>query len=242
MSREPAASEFSRLPLDALGSTHGFRSDARFTRLAMDAGCVFAQPARPATEPAPDARSDAGRDARPNAGTVSPDEETAADQLPPELRDDPLTQALTEGFAAGYAQAQAEAAEAARQEAAAREGLALAFARLDQQLAEQMQCRLRETVAALCEAALAPMALDEDALLRRIERAVAMFARAEDDRVIRLHPEDIALVSPRFAEDWQVRPDPSLERGALRVETEAGGVEDGPAQWRRAIDEALHLC
>jgi flagellar assembly protein FliH len=30
-----------------------------------------------------------------------------------------------------------------------------------------------------------------------------------------------------------------LERGALRVETTGGGVEDGPAQWRAALNEAL---
>ena len=69
-----------------------------------------------------------------------------------------------------------------------------------------------------------------------------MLARADDERLIRLHPDDIALLSPRFAADWQVAPDPALERGALRVETPNGGVEDGPDLWRRAIAEALHQC
>ena len=113
---------------------------------------------------------------------------------------------------------------------------------LDEVLAEQLRQRLRDTVAALCESAIAPLALDEEALIHRIERAVALFSRADDERVIRLHPEDIALLSPRFAADWQVVPDPSLERGALRVESQGGGVEDGPELWRRAIAEALHQC
>ena len=69
-----------------------------------------------------------------------------------------------------------------------------------------------------------------------------MLARADDDRVIRLHPDDMALVAPRLAPDWGVEPDPALERGSLRVETASGGVEDGPATWRRAIAEALHQC
>ena len=102
--------------------------------------------------------------------------------------------------------------------------------------------RLRDTVAALCEQAIAPFALDEEALLRRIDKAVAMLARADDDRVIRLHPEDIALLSPRLPQEWHVLPDAALERGALRVECATGGVEDGPAGWRRAIAEALHQC
>ena len=50
------------------------------------------------------------------------------------------------------------------------------------------------------------------------------------------------LVSPQFSMDWQIVPDSTLERGSLRVESANGGVEDGPAVWRRAIGEALHQC
>lgn len=156
--------------------------------------------------------------------------------------EDPVAVAFAEGYAAGAAEAQARAAEQAAADAAAREGLALSIMRLDAELAEQLRQRLRDTVAALCEATIAPLALDERALFERIERALAMFARAEDERVLRLHPDDIALLSARFAADWQVAPDPSLERGSLRVETATGGVEDGPEMWRRAIAEALHQC
>ena len=152
---------------------------------------------------------------------------------------DPLTVAWSEGFAVGAQQARVEAAEQAGIEGEAREALTLAFTRLDAELAEILRQRLHDTVAALCETALAPLALDEDALLRRIERAAAMIARADDERIIRLHPDDLALILPRLGEDWAVVPDPGLERGALRVETATGGVEDGPAQWRQAIAEAM---
>lgn len=161
---------------------------------------------------------------------------------PEEPCEDPLEQAFAEGFAAGAEQARAQAEARANMEADARDALGLAFTRLNRELAEQLRQRLRDTVAALCEAALAPMTLDEDALLRRIEQAIALFARADDERVIRLNPEDLALVSPRLAEDWQVLPDASLARGALRVEAANGGVEDGPAQWRAAIAEAFEEC
>lgn len=166
-------------------------------------------------------------------------EAPAAIQGEPE---DPIATAFAEGYAAGVAEAQARAAEQAAANAAARDGLALSLVRLDAEFEEQLRQRLRDTVAALCEAAIAPLALDEDALLRRIEKAVSMLTRADDERVIRLHPADLALLSPRFATDWQVMPDPALERGALRVETASGGVEDGPELWRRAIAEALHQC
>lgn len=155
---------------------------------------------------------------------------------------DPLDEAFAQGYAAGYQQAQGEAQARAEEEAATREGLALSLQRLDADLQEQLRIRLRETVEALCEAAIAPMALDADALVRRIETAVSMLARADDDRVIRLHPEDLKLVSPRLSADWQIDADPRLERGTIRIETINGGVEDGPATWRIAIAEALQHC
>lgn len=116
------------------------------------------------------------------------------------------------------------------------------LSRLDAAMQSELADRLRETVIALCETAIAPAALDPDVLTRRVTVAAAMLARAEDQRVIRLHPEDLALIAARLPEDWHFEPDASLERGALRVEGAAGGVEDGPEQWRRAIDEALRQC
>lgn len=155
---------------------------------------------------------------------------------------DPVADARAEGFALGLEQGRAELAEALAAEAEAREALGLAFARLDADLAEAMRLRLTDTVMALCEATLVPFALDPEALAARVARAVAMLARAEDERVIRLNPQDLPLVSPRLSQDWSVQPDPALPRGHLRVETATGGVEDGPAQWRRALAEAFEGC
>jgi len=159
--------------------------------------------------------------------------------LPEDELPDPVALAYTQGFAAGHEQASAEARADAEAEAAAREGLALAIVKLDAELEEELRLRLRETVAALCEAALAPLALDEDALMHRIDKAVSMLARADDERVIRLNPKDIALLSDRLRAEWEVEGDPALERGSIRVESNNGGVEDGPDTWRRVIAEAL---
>ncbi|MGF7155186.1 flagellar assembly protein FliH [Novosphingobium gossypii] len=153
---------------------------------------------------------------------------------------DILTETYGRGYAEGHATATAEAAARMLADDRAREELALSFARLDATMAEDLRLRLRDTVAALCEAALGPLALDEVALTNRIARAVSMLTRADDERVVRLHPADIELVSARLQADWTVRPDPLLERGTVRVETATGGVEDGPAAWRLAIAEALH--
>ena len=156
--------------------------------------------------------------------------------------EDPLAVAWDEGFAAGAATAEAEAQARAEETAAASAIIELAFARLDIAQEEALRQRLHETVTALCESAIAPLALDPDALARRVVRAAMMLSRAEDERVLRLHPDDLALLSGRLPAGLPVEPDPALERGALRMETQSGGVEDGPGQWRRAVAEALAQC
>jgi len=186
--------------------------------------------------------ADADRGFRADARFGSAGAQKAPAELPAELPDDPLSAAWTEGYAEGvrHARAEAEAAQAA--EAEARTALDLSLTRLDAAMAEDLRQRLHDTVLALCDAALVPLALDHEALAARTERAVAMFARADDQRVIRLHPDDLALVSPRLPAEWRIEPDPALERGTLRVESQTGGVEDGPAQWRQALAEAFRSC
>lgn len=152
---------------------------------------------------------------------------------------DPIADAYARGHADG-AQAGADAARAELAAAdAARHRIETALARMDAAELDAFAGRLRDTVLGLCQAVLADAALLPDALARRVAVATAMFSRASDERVIRLHPEDLALVHGQLPEDWHCEPDALLERGAIRVETAAGGVEDGPAQWRAALDEAL---
>lgn len=155
---------------------------------------------------------------------------------------DPVAEAWAEGHAAGLAEAQAEAAAVRTAEEEARRQIELALARLDAEQQEALHQRLIETVAALCNAALAPLAIDPELLAERAARAAAMLARADDHAVLRLHPDDLKLVAKRLPGDLAVEPDPALERGNLRLDGQTGGVEDGPAQWRRAIAEALGQC
>ena len=102
--------------------------------------------------------------------------------------------------------------------------------------------RLRETVVALCEDAVLPLALDIEGLGRRVEAAAALLQRKTDERIVRLHPSDHALVLPLVDPALTLVPDPAIERGSLRIDTDDGGVEDGPAQWRQAVAEALAQC
>lgn len=162
--------------------------------------------------------------------------------IPSPAPEDPVDRAWAEGFAAGEAAA-TEAAEARAAEAeAARAKIEIALARLDAEQQKALRRQLIETVSVLCEAALAPLTLDQDALAARVDKAAAMLARSDDYRVLRLHPADLALVAARLPEGLPCEPDPALSRGALRIETQGGGVEDGPGTWRRAIADALGAC
>ncbi|MFN3425823.1 MAG: FliH/SctL family protein [Novosphingobium meiothermophilum] len=194
----------------------GFAQDRRFFRELAPAAVPPAEPA-----PAPVESADAGEGGQ---------------------HDDPVAAAWADGYARGLGDAQEAAAQIIAEQDAARSRIELALTRLDAAMQAELQERLRETVIALCEAAIAPAALDPEGLTRRVQVAAAMLARAEDARVIRLHPEDLALIAARLPEDWHFEPDATLERGAVRVEGALGGVEDGPEQWRRAIEEALRQC
>ncbi|MFM5885116.1 MAG: FliH/SctL family protein [Novosphingobium sp.] len=175
-------------------------------------------------------------------GFVSDPRFAAALPVPLAEPGDPLAQAWHEGFAAGQAEAAAAARAQTQADDLVRGKLELSFARLDADLAEDLHGKLVETVAALCEAALAPLALDPEALAQRAAVAAAMLARADDERVLRLHPDDLTLIRARLPADLAVAADPALERGALRIDGAQGGIEDGPAHWRRAIAEALAQC
>ena len=155
---------------------------------------------------------------------------------------DPILAAHAAGYDQGIAEARAEDEAIRAEREDAWDALTVAAARLDAEQTRALADRLRETVIGLCETTLAGAALDRATLVRRVEAAAALLARADDDRVIRLHPDDLELVRPRLPGDWVFAPDPLLQRGSLRIEGRHGGVEDGPEQWHTALVEALREC
>jgi flagellar assembly protein FliH len=169
---------------------------------------------------------------------------TPAPAKPAELapEPDPVTEAYERGYTEGAAHAAEDARLAEEDREAARGAIELAFAQLDADDAARLSERLRETVQALCEAAVLPLAVDLEGLRKRVERAVGMLQRAQDERVVRLNPEDLVLIGARLPASLTVEADASVERGGLRIETADGGVEDGPSHWHRALAEAFGQC
>ncbi len=165
---------------------------------------------------------------------------TACASPKPEI--DLAAEAFRRGFAEGSAQALQTALDAEREREARRETIELAFARLDEASAADLCERLRQTVLALCEDAVLPLAIDPQGLAVRIEKAAAMLQRSQDERRVLLNPEDLELVADRLPAELSVEPDESVERGGLRIETPDGGIEDGPAHWRRILADAFGEC
>lgn len=150
--------------------------------------------------------------------------------------------ALARAFAAGVAEGRSQAQEDFAEHAEAYGALAASLTRFDEDVQQRLAVRLAETVAALCEAALAPLTLDPEALQRRCIRAAGMVGDGIIDASLRLHPADITLLDRDFASTWHLLPDPALERGTVVFDTVEGAVVDGPGEWHAALREALGLC
>ena len=156
--------------------------------------------------------------------------------------EDPVTAAYRDGYREGYEAALAEFEAQLQADKAAQAAIERAFARFDSDSERYLRDRLLATVQALCEEAVLPLALDSDALTKRVEAAAAMLKRKHDQRIVHIHPDDLALVQGKLSVEVELVADSSVERGGLRVETEDGGVEDGPLQWRRALAEVFASC
>ncbi|KZX89942.1 hypothetical protein A3726_07535 [Erythrobacter sp. HI0037] len=156
--------------------------------------------------------------------------------------EDPAEKAYRAGYEDGQVSARADFEAALQAERAARGAIELAFARFDVDSERHLRERILASVHALCEEAVLPLALDADGLARRVDAAAAMLQRKHDQRIVHIHPDDLELVRSSVTGDLELVADASVERGGLRVETDDGGVEDGPQQWRRALAEIFDTC
>ena len=177
-------------------------------------------------------------------GSFARDGRYAKPQVPeePVETEDVAEKAYRAGYEDGQLSARADFDAQLTAERAARSAIELAFARFDAESERQLRDRMLATVHALCEEAVLPLALDSEGLARRVEAAAAMLQRKHDQRIVHIHPEDLELVKASVPASLELVADGSVERGGLRVETDDGGVEDGPQQWRRALAEIFDAC
>lgn len=153
---------------------------------------------------------------------------------------DPLETAHAAGFAEGRAAALAEVEEVRAREAALLDQVSQALSHGAHFDRERMAGHLRQTVLHLVARLVGETGVAPDILAARIGAAVDLLADSAESALLRMHPDDVALVQGKLPASVFPVGDPHLARGAFVIESASTVVEDGPDLWldqlARAID------
>ena len=212
----------------AFAPPEGFAAfDPRARARAAPAGPVSFAPQSP-SPPGPRHFSPADPATNPTAGW---------NPLDPVSAVDPIETARAAGYAAGLAAARGSEARDADLVAQLSAAL-IAGDHVDRKrIAEQ----LRRTVLMLVEKLVGEVGVSSDKLAQRIERAVDLLADTAESAILRVHPDDVALLDKRLPATVFAVGDAGVTRGGFVLESASTIVEDGPAHWfdqlTRAIDQ-----
>lgn len=187
----------------------------------------------PTRETGPKHFSPADPAARPTAGWDPLDPGTADASFDP----------LADAHAAGYAEGLAAAATAAEQ-AAARDrdliaGLADTLGSTGRVDRERIARQIRDTVLALTKKLVGEVGVSPDYLASRIDHATELLADGAESALLRVHPDDVALLEGRLPKTVFAAGDASLTRGSFVLESASTVVEDGPELWLEQLAAAI---
>ena len=147
----------------------------------------------------------------------------------------PIETARAAGYAAGLA--------AARQQDGRDSDLVAALAA---QLAtgghfdrERIAAQLRRTVLLLVEKLVGEVGISADKLSDRIEGAMDLLADAAESAILRVHPDDVELLSGHLPATIFAVGDASIARGGFVLESASTIVEDGPTHWFDQLAQAI---
>lgn len=152
---------------------------------------------------------------------------------------DPIAAAHAAGFAEGRAAAIAEADDARAREAALLEQVSEALAAGAHFDRERMAGQLRQTVLHLVTKMVGEVGVAPDVLTGRITAAVEMLADSAESALLRLHPDDVALVEGKLPANLFAAGDPHVARGGFVIESASTIVEDGPDLWLEQLAQAI---
>ena len=183
-----------------------------------------------APQPGPKHFSPADRTSNPTQGW-DPLDPTVAE---PEV--DPFAAARAAGYAEGLAAAVHEAGERDR---ALLAGLAEQIAGGGAIDRDQVAEQLRQTVLLLVSKVIGEVGIAPDILARRIAAASDLLADKAESGLLRVHPDDVALLEGRLPRTLFAAGDASVPRGSFVLETASTIVEDGPALWLEQLERAI---
>lgn len=152
---------------------------------------------------------------------------------------DPLASAHAAGFAEGMAAAIAEIGETGDRDRALLASLGEALrneGRLDREL---MARQLRQTVMFLVTRLIGEAGISADILARRIDSAAEILADSAESALLRVHPDDVALLDGRLPKTVFAVGDADVARGSFVLESASTIVEDGPELWLEQLALAI---
>lgn len=152
---------------------------------------------------------------------------------------DPIEQARADGFAAGMAAAERMAAERGEADAQALARIAAGLEAMSGLAREALAERLRQTVLSLVTRLVGESAIDAALLQQRVDAAAALLADTSEAAVLRLHPDDMAMIGGHVPAGVTLSTDPAIERGGFRIENRTTAIEDGPSAWLAQLAAAL---
>lgn len=163
---------------------------------------------------------------------------TATDDASPGFAD-PISAAHARGVAEGRAAALAEMGEGDSRDAALLAQLAEALKADDRFDRAQLARRMRQTVLFLVAKLIGETGIAPDLLANRIEAATDMLADAAESAMLRVHPDDVALLDGKLPKTVFAVGDAAVQRGGFVLESASTIVEDGPDLWLEQLAQAI---
>ncbi len=152
---------------------------------------------------------------------------------------DPIARARAEGFAEGVAHAEALRTGDEDRDATLVAGIAAALASPERIDRERLAQQLREAVVLLARKLVGETGVAADRLAGRIVAAADMIADTAEAAVLRVHPEDAALLKEHLPPTLCPVADAAVARGHFVLESAATIVEEGPELWLEQLSAAI---
>ncbi len=152
---------------------------------------------------------------------------------------DPIAAAHAAGYGEGVAATLAQTAADAGRDRALAEALGVALGQGIGFDRERVARQLRQTVLLLVGRLVGDVGVSPELLASRIESAVECLADSAESALLRLHPDDVALVQGRLPKTLFPIGDANIARGSFVLESASTIVEDGPDQWLEQLAAAI---
>ncbi|GAA0738558.1 FliH/SctL family protein [Sphingomonas japonica] len=152
---------------------------------------------------------------------------------------DPIAAAQAAGYIEGLDAGRAEAAAELARDQSLTGRLAEALTGASRIDRDRLAGHLRTTVLHLVTRLVGEIGVAPALLEARIESAIDLLADSAEAAVLRLHPEDMALVEGALPKSVFAAGDIGVQRGSFVLESATTVVEDGPELWIEQLTDAI---